>query len=276
MSNLFKSNSLRPDCENCFGLCCVALPYGKSADFAFDKDGGTPCKNLQSNYRCSIHSNLRNQGFKGCTVFECFGAGQKVSQVTYNGKDWRENPEIAKEMFDVFPLMQQLHEMLLYIDEALSIEEARPIFEELQQALEDIECLTNLSPNEILVLDIPSHRAMVNNLLLQTSEFVRAKVKKEKNQSSKLKKGIGLIGANLSGKDLRASNFRGALLIATNLRNSDLRFSDFIGADLRDADLSGANLHGSIFLTQAQVNAAKGDKYTKLPASLKVPQHWLE
>lgn len=276
MSNLFKSNSLRPDCENCFGLCCVALPYGKSADFAFDKDGGAPCKNLQSNYRCSIHSNLRNQGFKGCTVFECFGAGQKVSQVTYNGKDWRENPEIAKEMFDVFPLMQQLHEMLLYIDEALSIEEARPIFEELQQALEDIECLTNLSPNEILVLDIPSHRAMVNNLLLQTSEFVRAKVKKEKNQSSKLKKGIGLIGANLSGKDLRASNFRGALLIATNLRKSDLRMSDFIGADLRDADLSGANLLGSIFLTQAQVNAAKGDKHTKLPASLKVPQHWLE
>ncbi|WP_413299962.1 pentapeptide repeat-containing protein [Bacillus sp. 1P10SD] len=269
-------NSLQPDCDNCFGLCCVALPYAKSADFAFDKDGGTPCKNLQSNYRCSIHSNLRNKGFKGCTVFECFGAGQKISQVTYNGQDWRENPEIAKEMFDVFPLLQQLHEMLLYLNEALSIEETLPIYEELQHAIEETEQLTNLSPNEILGLDIPSHRARVNNLLLQTSEIVRAKIKRDKKQSSKLKKGIDLIGANVSGRDLRGSNFRGALLIATNFRKSDLRMSDFIGADLRDADLSGANLHGSIFLTQAQVNAAKGDKHTKLPPSLNIPLHWVK
>jgi uncharacterized protein YjbI with pentapeptide repeats len=269
-------NSLQPDCDNCFGLCCVALPYAKSADFAIDKDGGTPCKNLQSDYRCSIHSNLRNQGFKGCTVFECFGAGQKISQITYNGQDWRGNPEIAKEMFDVFPLMQQLHEMLLYLNEALSIEETRTIYEELQHAREETEHLTNMSPNEILGLDIPSHRAKVNNLLLQTSEFVRAKVKKDNKQSSKLKKGIDLIGANVSGRDLRGSNFRGAFLIATNLRKSDLRMSDFIGADLRDADLRGANLQGSVFLTQAQVNAAKGDKHTKLPSSLNIPQHWVK
>ena len=50
--------------------------------------------------------------------------------------------------------------------------------------------------------------------------------------------------------------------------------SDFIGADLRDADISGANLTGSIFLTQAQINAAKGDSNTKLPSSLKTPFHW--
>ncbi|MGG3560064.1 pentapeptide repeat-containing protein [Neobacillus rhizosphaerae] len=268
-------NHLRADCESCFGLCCVALPYAKSADFAFDKEGGTPCKNLQSDYRCRIHSHLRDKGFKGCTVYECFGAGQKVSQFTYIGKDWRENPELAEEMFDVFPVMQQLHEMLLYLNEAIGNEKARPIYDELLQAIEDTEQLTHLSPNELLNLDIPNHRAVVNNLLLQTSEFVRAKVKKDKNRSSKVKKGIGLIGANLSGNDLRGSNFRGALLIAANLRNSDLRMSDFIGADLRDADLSGANLHGSIFLTQAQVNAAKGDRDTNLPASLHVPSHWL-
>lgn len=267
---------LRPDCDHCFGLCCVALPFAKSADFALDKDGGTPCKNLQSDYRCSIHSNLRNQGFKGCTVFECFGAGQKVSQYTYKGIDWRENPHIAKEMFDVFPLMQQLHEMLLYLNEALGKEEAFPIYEQLQQSLEETERLTHLSPAELLKLDIPSHRAVVNKLLLQTSEFVRAKVKQDKTKSNKPKKGIGLIGANLSGKDLKGSNFRGALLIAANLRNSDVRMSDFIGADLRDADISGANLQDSLFLTQAQVNAAKGDQHTKLPASLNSPQHWVK
>lgn len=50
--------------------------------------------------------------------------------------------------------------------------------------------------------------------------------------------------------------------------------ADLIGADLRGADLSGADLTGSIFLTQAQLNAAKGDSATKLPAALTRPAHW--
>lgn len=270
-------NKYNPDCEKCFGLCCVALPYAKSADFAFDKESGTPCRNLQADYRCGIHKDLRNKGFRGCTVYECFGAGQKVSQVTYNGNDWRENPESAKEMFDVFPIMQQLHEMLRYLTEALSLEEARPIYKDLRKVLEETERLTNLSPQSILDLNVPSHRAIVSDLLLQTSELVRAKVKKDKNQrnKSKMKRGSDLIGANLRGANLRGTSLRGALLIAADLREADLRVTDLIGADLRDADLSGANLTGSIFLTQAQVNAANGDMKTKLPPSLKRPEHWI-
>lgn len=53
-----------------------------------------------------------------------------------------------------------------------------------------------------------------------------------------------------------------------------MRETDLIGADFRDADLSGADLNGSIFLTQAQVNAAKGDSTTKLPLALRIPDHW--
>ncbi|AOS00489.1 pentapeptide repeat-containing protein [Bacillus subtilis] len=52
------------------------------------------------------------------------------------------------------------------------------------------------------------------------------------------------------------------------------KMTDFIGADMRDADLSGADLTGSIFLTQAQVNAANGDSNTKLPLSVRIPAHW--
>lgn len=84
-----------------------------------------------------------------------------------------------------------------------------------------------------------------------------------------------LIGSKPKGLDLRGTNLRGALLIAADLRNADLRMSDFIGADVRDADLSGADLTGSIFLTQAQVNAANGDANTKLPPSLQIPAHWV-
>lgn len=279
MNNENTLNHLSADCENCFGLCCVALPYAKSADFAFDKAGGTPCQNLQSDYHCGIHKNLRNKGFRGCAVYECFGAGQKVSQVTYNGIDWRDNPALAKEMFEVFPIMQQLHEMLRYLNEALSLEDAGPLSKDLQAALEKTEYLTNLNSKSIIELHVPTHRAIVNELLLRTSELVRAKVslKKNKNQikQNKIGRGSDLIGANLRGADLRGTNLRGALLIASDLRDSDMRVTDLIGADLRDADLSGTNLIGSIFLTQAQINSAKGNNHTKLPSSLSIPEHWL-
>lgn len=36
-------NHLKANCEKCFGLCCVALPFAASVDFAVNKDGGKPC-----------------------------------------------------------------------------------------------------------------------------------------------------------------------------------------------------------------------------------------
>lgn len=267
--------TLRADCENCFGLCCVALPYAKSADFACDKEGGTPCQNLQADFRCSIHTNLRSKGFRGCVAYECFGAGQKVSQFTYNGNDWRDNPELATEMFQVFPIMQHLHEMLCYLHEALHYKETQPIYKELQEAYEKTEQLTTLRPNLILEINLLFHRAMVSDLLLQTSEFVRENVPRAKTKNKKnIGRGSDLIGAKLRGANLRGTNLRGALLIAADLREADIRKTDLLGADLRDADVSGANLTGSIFLTQAQINSAKGDCHTKLPSSLRVPGHW--
>ncbi|RDW17544.1 hypothetical protein CWR48_13550 [Oceanobacillus arenosus] len=270
---------LSADCENCFGLCCVALSFAASSDFAFDKGEGIPCRNLQTDYRCGIHKNLRINGFRGCTVYDCFGAGQKVSKVTYNGNDWRKSPETAKEMFSVYPIMQQLHEMLYYLNEALSLEDARSIYKDLVQAFQETEHLTYLSPDSILALDVPSHRDKVNGLLKKTSELVLTKVKSKKNHRNmgkrKINRGRDLIGANLRGANLRGVNLRGALLIASDLRDSDLRETDLIGADLRDADLRGANLKGSIFLTQVQVNSANGDIHTKLPPSLSIPRHWL-
>jgi uncharacterized protein YjbI with pentapeptide repeats len=264
-------NHLKADCENCFGLCCVALPYAKSADFAFDKDGGSPCSNLQADYRCGIHSSLREKGFRGCTVYECFGAGQKVSLVTYKGKDWREHPGTAKEMFEVFPIIQQLHEMLYYLNEALSLEATKPIHKELQIAIDETENLTSLSPKSIMALNVPAHRANINVLLIQTSELVREEYSAKK---TKISRGSDLLGAKLRRADLKGANLRGALLIAADLREADLRMTDLIGADLRDTNLSGANLTGSIFLTQAQVNSANGDIHTKLPDHLTTPGHW--
>lgn len=115
-------------------------------------------------------------------------------------------------------------------------------------------------------------------MLLRTSELVRAEashqVKDTRDRHKTIDRGADLIGANLRGADLRGANLRGAYLIAADLSDADLRVADFIGADFRDANLSGANLTDSIFLTQAQLNAAKGNTNTKLPPALLHPTHW--
>ncbi|MCM3784168.1 pentapeptide repeat-containing protein [Neobacillus mesonae] len=270
---------LQADCENCFGLCCVALPFAASSDFAISKGAGQPCHNLQSDFRCSIHNSLREQGFRGCTVYDCFGAGQKISQVTFNGEDWRQKPDSAKLMFDVFPVMWQLQELIWYLKEAISRKETHSIHQELDSALAETIRLTFLLPDELIELDVASHRANVNVLLLKTSELVRKHGQLLNKGGSKKQKiggrGADLIGAKLKNADLRYANLRGAYLIAADLRDADLRGADLIGADFRDTDLRGADLTDCLFLTQVQLNAAVGDKRTKLPAALQHPSHWL-
>lgn len=271
-------SDLRADCENCFGFCCVALYFSASEGFPVDKDAGKPCINLQSDFRCSVHNDLRELGLKGCTAYDCFGAGQKVAQVTYGGHDWRQVPESAKQMYEVFLVMRQIHEMIWYLAESLRLQQAHHIQGELSSMLNETEKLTFLSPDFLIELDVSAHREGVNALLLQTSELMRSKVQPGKKNFSRRRKtlggGLDLIGADLRKKDLRGENLRGAYLIAADLRGVDLSGADLIGADLRDADLRGANLAHSIFLTQAQINTAKGDSHTKLPVSLTPPIYW--
>ncbi|MEU7913658.1 pentapeptide repeat-containing protein [Microbispora bryophytorum] len=264
---------MRADCANCFGLCCVALPFAASADFAISKDAGRPCPNLRDDFRCGIHSRLRDSGFPGCTVYDCFGAGQKVSQVTF-GRSWRDEPQAAARMFEVFPVVRHLHELLWYLDEAMSLPETRPIHAELRGAFEETERLTMGTPDDLLGVDVAAHREKVNVLLLRTSELVRASAGGRATDRATDRRGADLIGARLRKADLRGANLRGAYLIGADLRGADLRGADLIGADLRGADLGGADLTGSVFLTQAQVNAARGDDATKLPPALTRPAHW--
>ncbi|TVX96909.1 pentapeptide repeat-containing protein [Cohnella terricola] len=269
---------MQGDCESCFGLCCVALPFAKSTDFAMDKEAGNPCTNLQTDFRCGTHTSLRQKGLRGCTVYDCFGAGQKVSQATFGGRDWRQAPESARQMFEVFPVMWQLHELLWYLTEAITLQPADSIRDELRRALEETTRLADLDPASLLQLNVAAHRAEVNALLLRTSELVRDEARRQhqgpKGRGMKLGRGADLIGAKLKGADLRYANLRGAYLIASDLREADLRYADLIGADFRDADIRGADLTDVLFLTQMQVNSAKGDAYTKLSPSLTLPPHW--
>lgn len=268
---------LRADCSSCFGLCCVALPFTASREFAFDKDAGEPCRNLRRDFGCGVHDRLREDGLSGCAVYDCFGAGQKVSRLTFGGQDWRQGPGAAGRkslMSEVFPVMRQLHELLLFLTEAASLPAARPLRGELRRALDDITRLTHGTADELAATDVGPHRDRVNALLLRTSELVRAGRPGPRNGPRQDHRGADLTGARLTGANLRGASLRGARLIAADLAGADLRTADLTGADLRDADLSGADLSGSLFLTQPQLDAAKGSPATSLPDGLERPAHW--
>jgi hypothetical protein len=243
---------LKADCASCAGLCCVAPAFAKSSDFAIDKPAGRPCPNLADDFRCGIHQHLEQRGFHGCVVFDCFGAGQRITQETFGGGDWRTTPKIAGAMFATLPIMRQLHELLWYLTEALKLGEARRLHPELRAALAETDRLAAGTPGELRTLDLDAYRMGVNPLLQRASELARAGAGRRPDH-----RGANLIGRRLRGADLRGASFRGALLIGADLRGADLRRADFTGADLRGADLRGADLTGALFITDSQLRAAR-------------------
>lgn len=254
---------LRADCSRCVGLCCVAPAFSKGSEFAIDKPAGTPCPNLAADSSCSIHASLRDRGFRGCTVFDCFGAGQQVTQVTYGGAHWRDVPE----MLDAFLVMRDLHEMRWYLREAETLVGPGRLRDEVAHARRALEAMAGEAAAPLLAIDTGEERQWVGRLLGEASSRVRGPGRADHA-------GADLAGRSFVGSDLRGASFRGAQLIGADLRDAELDRVDLLGADLRGADVRGATLAGALFLTQFQVNAANGDGRTTLPAVLERPGHW--
>jgi Pentapeptide repeats (8 copies) len=229
-----------------------------------------PCPNLRPDDRCGIHDRLRDRGFPGCVAFDCFGAGQQVTQVTFGGHTWRESPELASAMFAVLPVMRQLHEILWYLAEAAGLPAAAPLHGEVGAARERTGRLAAGSPDELTSLDVAAVRGEVGDLLQRVSERVRAGVP----ERARDRRGADLMGRDLRGASFRGASLRGAYLIGADLRGADLRSADLLGADLRAADVRGTDLGQCLFLTQPQVEAAHGNGSTAVPAVLGRPAHW--
>jgi hypothetical protein len=267
---------LRADCTRCAGLCCVAPAFAASADFAIDKPAGRACPNLRDDDRCSIHAQLRERGFPGCTVFDCFGAGQQTVQVTFTGAPrWRDSPEQAAAVFAAFGVQRLLHELLWYLTEALALDAAGPLHSELGAAHERAARLTTAGPDELAALDADALQAEAGALLLSVSELARAGVRPRAGGRRGVdRRNADLAGADLRRVDLSGVSLRGALLIGADLRGAGLHRTDLLGTDLRGADVRGTDLSGTLFLTRRQVAGARGDATTLLPAGLEHPAHW--
>ncbi|MER7279967.1 pentapeptide repeat-containing protein [Dactylosporangium sp. NPDC000244] len=184
---------LRADCSKCFGLCCVAPAFSRSSDFAIDKPAGHACPNLGEDFRCGIHTRLRDRGFTGCTVYDCFGAGQHVAQVVAAGRDWRADPASAPRMFEVFGAVRILHELLWYLTEARSLPRAAPLAAELDDALSSTRSLRDAA--EELTPEIAErHRERIAPLLREASRLAREGRGAARNAGSRREQGAGIAG----------------------------------------------------------------------------------
>lgn len=259
---------LRADCARCVGLCCVALPFARSSDFAFDKPAADPCRHLADDFRCGIHATLRENGMPGCTAYECFGAGQHITQGTFAGRSWREDRTLARQMFAAFPVMRHLHELLWYLTEALALPAAAPVYEDLASVRDALSVVADADQSALREVDVAGWRAQVGPLLERASALARA------DRPGPRHRDADLVGVRLRDADLRGADLRGAVLLGADLRGADLRRADLLGADLRGADVRGADLSDALFVTPPQVASAQGDATTRLPRDLPPPAHW--
>ncbi|MCW2757691.1 MAG: pentapeptide repeat protein [Nocardioidaceae bacterium] len=233
--------ALRADCLSCVGLCCVVPAFGRSADFAIDKPAGVPCPNLGTDHLCTIHTELRDRGFPGCTVYDCFGAGQHVVQVLFSGADR------SPEMEAAFEVVERLHELLWYLTDAAERSLPRGLADEVAGLTERVL----VARDAPAAADVPALQGRVGVLLEEVSAVVRRGLGGPDHRHA------DLAGRDLRDTDLFAADLRGAVLIGADLRDVDLGPADLLGADVRGTDLRGADLDQALFVTRLQIAAAR-------------------
>jgi hypothetical protein len=194
----------------------------------------------------------------------------------FRGISWRASPDTKKEMFPAFKVVRQLHEMLWYLAEATARTFDPDTSQHLGRLRTSIESAVSGDVHQLLRLDLTDLHAQVRSALMDVSEEVRASylATGDDHLEAALFPGADLMGKKLRSRSLCGANLRSTYLIAADLRDCDLSGADLLGADFRDARLEGADLSRALFLTQAQLNAAKGGLSTKLPADLSSPTHW--
>lgn len=258
-------SKLKIDCDKCSGLCCVALFCAKTDGFPENKNAGVPCKYLNSNFKCDIHSSLFEMKMKGCLAYDCFGAGQKVTQDLFPNFTWQSNQEKSKIIFEAFLRVFQLHQIEWYLLESITLVSDEILSNKIDRLIDKIEFILKQSYEIIMNFDINSFRLEVNPILKSIS--------KQYMKSHNIK-GNNFIGKNFKKVNLDGKDFSMSLLIATNFEGCSLKYANFLGADLRDTNFKNTDLSSCLYLTQIQINSSIGNHNTILPKNLIRPISW--
>lgn len=95
----------------------MALSFAREDGVAIDKPAGEACPNLQGGGACGIYGERAAKGFGFCIRYECFGAGQRVTQELFGGRNWRDDPALIRPMMDAFAHMRAVHDALVLMKE---------------------------------------------------------------------------------------------------------------------------------------------------------------
>lgn len=266
--NLKKLKEFKIDCFKCSGLCCTALFFSKIDGFPENKGAGKPCSKLKEDYSCSIHKELEKKNMKGCIGYDCFGAGQFVTEKVYKGESWKTLKNKSEEIFNTFTIAFQFYQVSYYLEEARTIAVAKEFHKDISKLIEENENFYDFKAKEIITFDIEKYREKANIILKKVSKSILENLKNN-NKPINSFFGKSFKNKNISGLDLSMQ-----LLIAANFDGCNFKGTIFLGADTRDCNFSNADLVEAIFLTQGQINSAKGNRNTKLPEHLDYPISW--
>jgi hypothetical protein len=112
-------SSFRADCSRCCGLCCVVPGQMAVQGFRADKPAETPCAHLNGFHRCSIHATRRLHGYPACAGFDCYGAGQWITQNLFQGAQWLDSSDTAQQMFAAYRYWAPRFEAAALLEAAL-------------------------------------------------------------------------------------------------------------------------------------------------------------
>lgn len=258
------------NCEKCCGLCCVALYFTKSDGFPKNKEMGIACENLQTDYKCKVHSKLSQKMLKGCIAYDCFGAGQYVTSHLKSLPNWLTlSQKEANKIFNSYLVVLKVHQTLWYLSQCLILGLPQSEKEQAKLLIKEGNTLVAKSVEMLAILDTKPFCERSNKYLKQICALYQPSFSKTSKAPSK-----NYMGKNMKRKKLAGKDFSMSLLIAADLEQAILHGANFLGADMRDSNICNTDLSNCLFLTQIQINTAKGNNNTILPPYLHKPLIW--
>lgn len=149
------------DCGSCAAVCCIALPFDASEEFAIDKAAGVACRHLRPDCRCAIHDRLVADGFGGCAIYDCYGAGPRATRAFAEGR--RRN--------DSFLALRVVHELLWLLTEAQKFcpSTHEQLATQLASAIDELDAL---DVSHVAEADLRPHRDRAHALLRRVGDAV--------------------------------------------------------------------------------------------------------
>ena len=94
-------STFRADCSKCCGLCCVVPDHWPCRAFSLTNQQ-KPLAPSERRHRCAIHATRQIHGYTACAAFDCFGAGQWITQTLFGGARWTQSSDLARQMFSAY------------------------------------------------------------------------------------------------------------------------------------------------------------------------------